>query len=79
MSTAYHFQIDDLSEWSNQIVEVTLRFLITENSNIDWIEILSTLQLRLNNSLNVVTELTLNEIIYDFKVREVMTTVVFNF
>ena len=78
MSTAYHFQIDDLSERFNQIVEMTLRFLIIENSNIDWVEILSTLQLRLNNSLNVVTELTLNEVIYDFKIREVMTVVVFS-
>ena len=79
MNTAYHSQIDDLSKRFNQIVEMTLRFLITENSNIDWIKILSTLQFRLNNSLNVVIEFTLNEVIYDFKIREVMTTVVFNF
>ena len=79
MNTAYHSQIDDLSKRFNQIVEMTLRFLITENSNIDWIKILSTLQFRSNNSLNVVIELTFNEIIYDFKVREVMTVVVFSF
>ena len=78
MNTTYHFQIDDLSERFNQIVEMTLRFLITKNFDIDWMKALSTLQFRLNNSLNVVIERVFNEVIYDFKLREVMTIVVIN-
>ena len=35
MSTAYHPQTDGLSERTNQTIEIALRFLISENPDID--------------------------------------------
>ena len=78
MNITYHFQINELSKRFNQISEMILRFLITKNFDIDWMKILSTLQFRLNNLFNVVIERIFNEIIYDFKMREIMTIVVIN-
>ena len=39
---------------------------------VDWILFLPSLQTQLNNSLNAITELSLNEVIYEFKVRKLM-------
>ena len=72
MNNVYHSQTNDLSERSNQTVKIVLRYLITKNSNINWIEILSTLQTQLNNALNVIIDRSLNEMIYEFKLRDVL-------
>ena len=76
MSTIYHFQIDDLSKRINQTMKIALRFLIVENSNIDWMIALSILQFRFNNNINIVIDKTLNEIILNFLSREVITIVI---
>ena len=69
MSTVYHSQIDELSERFNQTIEIAIRYLIICNLDLDWWLILSALQTQLNNSSNSTTRLSLNEIIYDFKVK----------
>ena len=79
MSTTYHFQIDDLSKRINQTMKIALRFLIVENSNIDWMIALSALQFRLNNNINAVIDKTFNEIILNFLSREVIIVVVKSF
>lgn len=72
MSSAYHSQIDDLSERFNQIVKITLRYLISKNFDVNWIKTLSTLQALLNNLSNVTIDRSLNEIVYEFKSRDVL-------
>ena len=69
MSTVYHSQTDELSERSNQTIEIAIRYLIICNLDLDWWLILSALQTQLNNSSNSTTRLSLNEIIYDFKIK----------
>ena len=69
-TTAYHPQADEQFERSNQTIEIAIRFLYANNPDVDVIVALSSIQAQLNNSLNASTELCLNEIIYEFKVRE---------
>jgi hypothetical protein len=77
MFTAYHSQIDDQSERTNQIVEIVLRFFITKNSDSDWVSAALIIQVNLNNSFNVFTELFSNELMYEFKIRDILFTLVF--
>ena len=64
-SVVYHFQIDDLFERINQIVEIVFRFLIFTLKYFDfWLEILSHVQRDFNNSINV--DSFSNEIVYNF-------------
>jgi hypothetical protein len=72
MSIAYHSQTDEQSERINQTVEVALRFFITENSGSDWVSAALIIQANLNNSSNVFTGLSSNELIYGFKVRDTL-------
>ena len=72
-SFVYHSQIDDLFERSNQTIEIALRYLTSEYSDLTWVSMLSTLQISLNNALNVSIERFLNEIVYDFKIRKTLT------
>ena len=69
-TTAYHSQIDEQSKRSNQTIEIIIRFLYANNSDVDIIVVLSSIQTQLNNSLNASTRLCLNEIIYEFKIRK---------
>ena len=73
--TAYHSQIDDFFERTNQIVKIIIRFLITNYSNFNFILVLSALQTQMNNVLNATIDLSANEINYDFKIRDTL----FNF
>lgn len=43
-STAYHLQTDRLSERTNQTVKIALRFLITNNPDVNWVLALPALQ-----------------------------------
>ena len=79
MSSVYHAQTDDLSKRSNQTVKIVLRYLITKNSNVDWIEILSILQTQLNNAFNVIIDRSFNEMIYEFKLRDVLIALIRKF
>ena len=76
MNNVCHAQINDLSKRSNQTMKIVLRYLITKNSNIDWIEILSILQIQLNNVFNVIIDREFNEIIYEFKLRDVLIVLI---
>lgn len=53
----------------NQIFEIILKFFITKNSQTNWMTILSLIQTNINNPFNATIELTLNKIIYDFKIK----------
>jgi hypothetical protein len=72
MFTAYHSQINDQFERTNQIVEIALRFFLTENSKTNWISAASLIQADFNNFLNVVIDLSSNEIIYEFKIKDTL-------
>ena len=72
INIVYHLQTNESFERINQIVEITLRYLIIMFSNEEWKNFLSSLQTQLNNSLNVVIELSLNEMIYDFKIKKLI-------
>ncbi len=72
MSIAYHSQTDKQSKKTNQIVKIALRFFLTKNSRIDWINVASLIQVSLNNYLNVSIELSSNEITYEFKIKNTL-------
>ena len=60
-------------------MKFVLRYLITKNSNINWVEILSTLQTQLNNAFNVIINRSFNEMIYEFKLRDVLIVLIRKF
>jgi hypothetical protein len=72
MSIAYHSQTDEQSERINQIVEIALRFFLTENSEVNWINAASLIQASLNNSSNAAIDLSSNEITYEFKIKDTL-------
>ena len=76
ISMTYHSQIDDSSERINQIVEIVIRYFVIEFSNIDYILAFSTIQFQLNNTFNIATDLSLNEIIYGFKVKDAISNLI---
>lgn len=70
VSTAYHPQIDGLSERTNQSVEIALRYLITANLEAAWHKSLPTLQLAFMNSLVNTTGLSPNQILYGYPTQD---------
>ena len=68
--TIWHFQIDDQSKRTNQIIEIILRFHVTTHSKNEWINVLSFLQAKNNNVIHVIIEYAFNELIYDFKIND---------
>ena len=72
----YHSQTNEVSERTNQTIEIAIRYFVIEFLEIDYILILSIIQTQLNNSSNVVTDLSSNEIIYDFKVRDALFSII---
>ena len=69
-SIAYHAQTDEQSERTNQTIEIAIRYLII--ANIDVLFFLSSFQSQLNNFSNASIDLSSNEIIYEFRVREAL-------
>jgi len=61
LSMAFHPQMDSLSEWKNQWIEQYLR-LITMNQE-DWSDWLAVATLVHNNSANLTTGFTPNELL----------------
>ena len=59
-------------------MEIALRFIIINYSNINYVLILSALTIMFNNSINVAIDLFVNEIFYGFKVRDVLFEILFN-
>ena len=72
-STAYHPQTNGPFERSNQTVEITIRYFIITYPDIDWWQALPSLQAQLNNSFNAATEISPNEVKYDFKINEAVS------
>ncbi len=61
---AYYPQSDGQLERINQIIEITLRYLIERKSNTEFPKFLPILKRGFNNSKNVTTGKSPNEIIY---------------
>ena len=76
MSTTYHVQTDELSKRFNQIMKIILRYLVVENSEINWIQVFSILQAFLNNAFNNTIDRFFNKMIYDFKIRDVLIVLI---
>jgi hypothetical protein len=68
INAAYHSQIDEQSERTNQIIEIALRYLLTENSDLAWHETLSSLQQTFMN-IKTFTEHSPNETLYEMNTR----------
>ena len=73
-SIVYHAQTNEQFEKSNQTIEIAIKFLTLNNSNVEIVAILSTIQFQFNNNSNVATKLSSNEIIYDFRIRDTILT-----
>ena len=71
MNNAYHSQTNDLFERSNQTIKIIFRYLITQYFDINWMKTLSIFQSYFNNVFNAIIDKSSNEIIYDFKIRDV--------
>ena len=78
ISTIYHSQIDEQSERTNQIVEIALKYTLTNNLDLNWVVFLLTLRARLNNLSNAVIDLSLNEVIMNFKIRDSLALLKFD-
>ena len=57
LSTTYHSQTDEQTEWINQVVEQYLREYI-DYQQTNWVLLLSIAQLTYNTSINAITEQT---------------------
>ena len=68
--TAYHPSADEQSERTNQTVEITLKYSLMKNENMDFVQFFQSIQSTLNNSVNAATGISPNEIIYEFKILE---------
>ena len=75
-NATYYFQFDEQSKRTNQIFEIAFRYFITKNSNLDWIKILSIFQLIFNNFSNAFIDKSSNEIVYKFKIREIIHKII---
>ena len=81
--TAYHSQTDSQSEQTNQTAEIAVHYYLMKHSDRDWVDFLPELHATLNNMLNSSTGLSLNEIVYEFKLHDTLffltTDVLMNF
>ena len=66
----HHSQSDSQSEQTNQMMKITLQFTQERNSDIEFIKFLSAFKQVFNNSLNISTDHSFNEIIYRFKLAD---------
>ena len=57
MSTVYHSQTDDQTEWMNQVIEQYLREYVNYHQ-INWVALLSVTQIVYNTSVNQITDMT---------------------
>ena len=71
-STIYHSQTNDQFEKTNQIIEIILRFWLSNSNNVDWIDVLNYLTILFNNVVNVIIDYVSNEFIYDFRVNNTL-------
>ena len=73
-SIVYYAQTNDQFERSNQTVQIAIRFFTSNNSKISIVSTLFIIQSQFNNNFNAFIEFASNEIIYDFKVRDIIST-----
>ena len=73
-STIYHPQINSLSEWTNQTIKIIIQFLATGHPDKNWDLFLPSLQAQLNSTKHAVTEVTLNELVYNVNLRSALNT-----
>ena len=64
--TVYHFQSDDQSEHTNQIIKIILQYVLKDISNADFTDFLSAFKQMFNNNINAFIRQTSNEIIYEY-------------
>ena len=72
MSTAYHSQADEQSEWINQTFKIALQYYLMKNSDTDWSAFLSHLRVLLNSSSNS-TEISAYKILYSFNINDLLS------
>ena len=79
-NTAYHPQIDDMSERINQTAKITLRYWITTLTSIDeWSSIFLHMQLTLNNSIKYNSTLQISaQMLYGFKLKKLLDLIQIN-
>lgn len=71
ISIVYYLQTNEQFKRINQTVKIALTFLLSSTNKSKWFSLLSVLQVNLNNSRFASTSFSLNEILYDFRTREV--------
>jgi hypothetical protein len=54
-TAAWHPSADGQSERTNQTVEIAIRFFLTQNTDLEWIDALPFIQHMINNSKNAST------------------------
>lgn len=73
-STSYHPQTDGQSERTNQVLEIALRFFLTSHPEKDWTAVIPVFQGGINNISNASTGHSPNEIVYRFRVRDTLNS-----
>ena len=73
-STSYHPQTDGQSERTNQVLEIALRFFLTSHPEKDWTAVIHFFQGGINNISNASTGHSPNEIVYGFRVRDTLNS-----
>ena len=73
----YHSQTNDQNEKINQTIKIVFRYVLSINSNLNWMTFLSILRTRLNNLFHFFINLLFNELIINFKTRNVLTILKF--
>jgi hypothetical protein len=66
--TTYHSSANDQFERTHQTVEIVIRFSLMKDEITNFIKIISSIQSTMNNFSNTFTELSSNEVLYDFKI-----------
>jgi hypothetical protein len=69
-TTAYHSSANDQSKRTNQTIEIVIRFILMKEHIENFTKIISFIQSFMNNASSTFTELSFNEILYDFKIIE---------
>ena len=76
--TMYYVQTNEQNERINQTIEIVIRFLLTKNSNIDWMNVLFNMQFDFNNVFNVIIDQTFNQFKYEFSSRDLTSLIFIN-
>ena len=65
-STIYYSQIDEVSEWINQIIEIAFRFYINDlNKFWNWQQVMLLIQAALNSAISSMISYLFNKLAFD--------------